>query len=73
MKDSFTFFNDQILFTGNENTESHDDMKEDGDNTDWCSENAKPDKRIINNIISYSRALSVMRTKRAGTINLLMN
>ncbi len=32
-----------------------------------------PDKRIINNILSYSQALCVLSTKRAGNINILMN
>jgi hypothetical protein len=32
-----------------------------------------PDKRIINNILSYSQALCVLSTKGAGNINMLMN
>lgn len=32
-----------------------------------------PDKRIINNILNYSRALSVIQTKEAGNFNLIMN
>ena len=32
-----------------------------------------PDKRIINNILNYSRALSIMNTKNSGNFNLLMN
>ena len=37
------------------------------------TEKVGPDKRIIDNILSYSRALSVMKTKGAGHINLLLN
>lgn len=32
-----------------------------------------PDKRIINNILNYSRALSIVNTKNSGNFNLLMN
>ena len=32
-----------------------------------------PDERIISNIMSYSRALNVVRTRQAGNITLLMN
>ena len=32
-----------------------------------------PDKRIISNILNYSRALSVVNTKNAGNFSLMMN
>ena len=32
-----------------------------------------PQKGILDKIFSYSRALAVFKTKRAGTINVLMN
>ncbi|MCD4730946.1 MAG: hypothetical protein K8R74_10120 [Bacteroidales bacterium] len=32
-----------------------------------------PNKRIINNILNYSRALSIVHTKGSGNFNLLMN
>ena len=32
-----------------------------------------PEKRILDNIFSYSRALMVFKTKRAGIVNALMN
>ncbi|MCD4695602.1 MAG: hypothetical protein K8S16_05105 [Bacteroidales bacterium] len=70
MKDSFTF-SDLILFSDNEsskilNVNISRDLKS-GD------EQFLPDKRIINNILSYSRALNVIKINNAGNINLLMN
>ncbi len=32
-----------------------------------------PDKRVLDNIFGYSRALAVFKTKSAGMVNLLMN
>ena len=32
-----------------------------------------PEKRILDSIFSYSRALMVFKTKRAGIVNALMN
>jgi ribosomal protein S17E len=32
-----------------------------------------PDKRILNNIFGYARALTVFKTKGAGIVNVLMN
>jgi hypothetical protein len=32
-----------------------------------------PEKRILDSILSYSRALMVFKTKRAGIVNALMN
>ena len=32
-----------------------------------------PDKRIINSILNYSRALTIIKTKRTGNFNLMMN
>ncbi len=34
---------------------------------------AFPEKRILDSIFSYSRALMVFKTKRAGIVNALMN
>jgi hypothetical protein len=34
---------------------------------------ASPEKRILDSIFSYSRALMVFKTKRAGIVNALMN
>lgn len=87
MKSSFTI-DDLFLFAINETLETEDHMKCDGIGahelkhefkeilgSDDFSENAGvlPEKRLINNIMSYSRALNVVRTRQAGNINLLMN
>ncbi|MCB2220536.1 MAG: hypothetical protein KQI35_09085 [Bacteroidetes bacterium] len=87
MKSSFTF-DDLFLFAYNETLETEDHMvhreQEDqelknelkemmGNDLTSDDESVSPDKRIICNIMSYSRALSVIRTKQAGNINLLLN
>jgi len=68
MKDSFTL-NDIILLSQSENEimplHSHDVENQ------WSSE--MPDESIISNLISYSKALTVLKTKDLGTVNLLMN
>ena len=73
MKDSFTFLNDLILFSDNNDVESQDDMNEEKEHSDWYDGSIKPDQRVINNIMNYSRALSVMRTKRVGNLSILLN
>jgi hypothetical protein len=87
MKSSFTF-DDLFLFAYNETLETEDHMvrreqethelKNElkgmlGNDLTFDDESASPNKRIISNIMSYSRALSVVRTKQAGNINLLLN
>lgn len=37
------------------------------------SKTVSPDRRIVDNIISYSRALCVIKTERAGVLNFIMN
>ena len=32
-----------------------------------------PEKRIVENIMSYARALCVIKTENAGVLNLIMN
>jgi len=32
-----------------------------------------PEKRILDNIFSYARALAVFKTRKAGIINVIMN
>lgn len=71
MKDSFTL-DDFILFSTSFGSESGGEMVEERRQT-TVSDLAGPDKRIISNILNYSRALSVLKTKRAGDINLLLN
>jgi len=71
MKDSFTL-NDFILYSTNFGSESEDEMTE--EHSKICENDLDgPDKRVIDNILSYSRALSVLKTKRAGNFNLLLN
>lgn len=36
-------------------------------------EDCKPSERVIRNIMNYSRALSVVKSKKAGMFNLLLN
>lgn len=67
MKDSFTL-NDIILLSQSENEimpmHSHEE-------NEWNSE--MPNETIVSNLINYSKALTVLKTKKLGTINLLMN
>jgi hypothetical protein len=71
MKDSFTI-ND--LFFYSKNLGGQRTMERNGDDEVECDALPRePEKRIITNILNYSRALTVMKTKKAGTINLLMN
>jgi len=71
MKDSFTL-NDLILFSNGDGSKSDDEMIDEYCRVD-VDELAGPDKRIVDNILSYSRALSVIKTKRIGNVNVLMN
>jgi hypothetical protein len=71
MKDSFTI-ND--LFFYSKNPGGQRSMGRNEDNEVECDALPRePEKRIITNILNYSRALTVMKTEKAGTINLLMN
>ncbi|MCB0821125.1 MAG: hypothetical protein KDC09_00405 [Bacteroidales bacterium] len=87
MKSSFTL-DDLFLFAFNETHETNesmvghdfevDEMKNElkellGHEFKTEEESIAPSKRVISNIMSYSRALNVVRTKQAGNINLLMN
>ena len=82
MKNSFTF-NELISFVCGENEKTEKTEVEVACQTDNCGlSNSKmsnfslsisPEKRIINNILNYSRALSIVRTKEAGNFNLMMN
>lgn len=81
MKNSFTL--DDLILSNYCETHNSDEMKisdlikldfdlrQEMCNQDDCS--VSPDKRIVNNILCYSRALDVFPTKRAGNINILMN
>ena len=71
MKDSFTL-DEFILFSTGFASESELEMVEAKRQT-GTEIPAGPDKRIISNILNYSRALSVMKTKQAGNVNLLLN
>jgi len=73
MKDSFTFFNELILFSNSDDAESQNDMNDDNSYSDHNEKVLQPDQKIINNIMNYSRALSVIRTKRAGNLSILLN
>jgi len=37
------------------------------------SKTVSPDRKIIDNIMSYARALCVIKTERAGVLNFIMN
>ena len=70
MKDSFTL-NDLILYSsiGSESEEEMQTIQVNkrGENP------AGPDRRVIQNIMNYSRALSVIKTNQAGPVKLLLN
>ena len=70
MKDSFTL-SDLILYSNGDNL--NDDEMEDFQRDNRTFGQPSPDERIINNILSYSLALSVFKTKSTGQLNLLMN
>jgi len=79
MKNSFTL-DDLILSNYCETHNSNEMNKSDLMHLDFNLKqelddnlSVSPDQRIINNILSYSQALCVLPTKRAGNINILMN
>ena len=72
MKDSFTL-DDFILFSRRVGTDNGGDMVDERKHTAVTDAKVGPDKRIIDNILGYSRALTVLKTKGAGNINLLLN
>jgi hypothetical protein len=71
MKDSFTL-DEFILFSTQFGSNGESEMVEERSK---ALERVPmgPDKRIIDNIMNYSRALSVLKTKGAGNISLLLN
>jgi len=85
MKNSFTF-NDYLFFNYNEAEEGEDRVFSIIDqpvlkghyslNTaltpgkDWLF---SPDEKVVKNIMSYSRALIVLKTEKTGSFNFLMN
>lgn len=71
MKDSFTL-DDLILYSSSIGSESEEEMEKNQAQT-WDEHPVGPDQRIVSNILSYSRALSVLKTKRAGCVKLLLN
>jgi hypothetical protein len=85
MKNSFTF-NDFVFFNFYE-PEEREDVGQPGFQEPILVENnylqatfnksrkwlITPDSRVVNNIINYSRALSVIKTENAGTLNVLLN
>ncbi len=88
MKCSFTL-NDLILFAYSDTDENEEPLwfikmqsnKKVGDgfdsllNSSYLVEDVlvSPDRSVVNNIMRYSLALSVVKTHNAGTFNLLMN
>lgn len=83
MKDSFTL-DDLIFFAYCETSEleernlfdtSRTDSKLKDEFRDLFIDSSKvaPEKRIIDNIMSYARALCVIKTERAGVLNFIMN
>lgn len=87
MKSDFTF-NDLIVFAFNDTLEKNDpersnvmesfdefkhEFKELLGNNFYGSGVTGPNRRIIKNIINYSKALNVIPTRQTGVANLLMN
>jgi len=83
MKDSFTL-DDLIFLAYCETAELEEDNLFDISETDKRLKNefkdlflnsskVTPEKRIIDNIMSYSRTLCVIKTNKAGIINFIMN
>ncbi|MEZ5082984.1 MAG: hypothetical protein R2750_06000 [Bacteroidales bacterium] len=70
MKDSFTL-SDLIHYSNSDDL--NDDEMEDYQHENQATCQSGPDERIIDNILKYSLALNVIKTKMAGNINLLMN
>ena len=71
MKDSFTLDEFILYSTGADSNGGHEMFK--NRNQIGMNDLPGPDKRIINNIMSYSRALAVLKTKQTGHVNLLLN
>lgn len=82
MKKSYTL-NELINFVNGEKREEYPNEKDIACQTDHrkmsnrdlldSSMSISPDKRIINNILNYSRALSMVNTKNSGNFSLMMN
>ena len=82
MKNSFTL-NELISFVCGEKSEVDENNVEIAyktDHQDHCNNemldsrlSISPNKRIIENILNYSRALSIVQTKDSGNFNLMMN
>ncbi len=82
MKNSFTL-NELISFVCNgksENNMSNVEIANKKDHRRYSNSemldsglSISPDKRIINNILNYSRALSIVQTKNSGNFRLMMN
>ncbi len=49
------------------------DSRYEEDNLHDANFSISPDNRIINNILNYSRALSMVDTKSSGNFSLIMN
>ena len=71
MKDSFTL-DEFILYSTQFGSNSENEMVEERRKTIELDP-VGPDKQIVSNILNYSRALSVIKTKRAGNVSLLLN
>lgn len=63
---SWTCLTDTNVTCQAENCHQQDEFAEVGTS-------ASPDKRIISNILNYSRALSIVDTKSSGNFSLIMN
>lgn len=85
MKNSFTF-NDFLFFNYNETEEGEDQVFHGISRSDLNECNSlnsvfttgrelvfSPDEKIVKNIMSYSRALIVLKTEKTGSFSFLMN
>ena len=82
MKKSYTF-NELINFVNGDDRREDPNEKNITCQTDHRKSSNKelldsnmsisPDKRIISNILNYSRALSMVNTKNSGNFSLMMN
>ncbi len=88
MKCSFTL-NDLFLFAYSDKVENEEpqwfikmqskekvwDELNDLLNSEYTDEEftISPDRNVVRNIMSYSQALTIVKTQNAGTFNLLMN
>ena len=83
MKDSFTL--DDLIFYAYCETEDLDEerifdssavdekFRNEFKSMFLDSKTVSPDRKIIDNIMSYARALCVIKTERAGALNFIMN